>query len=186
MVVLMDRGSQITAEYARSVLRYQPDTGKLFWRDRGADCANWNSRWAGKEAFTPVGGPGYKQGSLAGAKFYAHRVIVLMMTGDWPEACVDHINGDKLDNRWSNLRAASRTDNNRNRVGRADRSGPHKGVRVSRSGAFQARIVVDKQEIALGTFGCPTAAALAYDRAAKVHFGQFASFNVGGIDARPL
>lgn len=194
----MVQEAKITADQARELLRYEPETGKLFWRERLPEqftarnrtvehsCANWNSRWAGQEAFTPIGGPGYRQGAIFGVKTYAHRVIVLIVTGAWPEACVDHINGDKLDNRWENLRAASRTENNRNGVGRKDRKGPYKGVRPTRSGTWSARIVVNRQEISLGTYGCPTAAALAYDRAAVGHYGAFAAPNFGGRDARAV
>ena len=194
----MGQENKITADCARSFLRYEPETGMLFWRERLPEhfategrtaehsCANWNARWAGKEAFTPIGGPGYRQGSILGIKTYAHRVIVLMVTGMWPDACIDHVNGNKLDNRWGNLRAASRTENNRNTKGRFARKGPHKGVRPTRSGTWRARIVVDKMEISLGTYACATAAALAYDRAALKHYGCFAVTNFGGRDARPV
>lgn len=74
---------------------YDPDTGVLSYREpRG-------TQPAGRPAGTPVAG-GLRVMTSAGPTF-AHRVIWHMMTGEWPQHPVRHINGDKLDNRWSNL-----------------------------------------------------------------------------------
>lgn len=74
---------------------YNPETGVLSYREaRG-------SLPAGRRAGTPTAG-GYSV-MLAGGHTYAHRIIWHMMTGEWPQHPVRHINGDKLDNRWNNL-----------------------------------------------------------------------------------
>lgn len=108
-----------------SLLSYNEESGALYWkrRDRsmfaGAaysperSCAAWNAKFAGKEAFTALS-KGYRHGRLAGKGYSAHRVIWLMVYGTEPDF-IDHINGDRADNRLANLRDASRSDNNRNR-----------------------------------------------------------------------
>lgn len=108
------------------LLSYDPETGKLFWKERPVEmfpaktearsrclCALWNSRYANAEAFTFVD-DGYRNGCIAGSRYRAHRVVWKMMTGDDPDQ-IDHINGDREDNRFCNLRDVSLAENSRNR-----------------------------------------------------------------------
>lgn len=98
---------------------------------------------------------------------------------------VDHINGDGLDNRRANLRPATNAENNRNRKKRRDNASGFKGVTWHRhSGLWRARIVVDWRERSLGYYTTPEAAALAYDDAARLDFGEFARLNFPGADER--
>lgn len=99
-------------EAARARLDYDPETGGLRWRPRNS--AWWDGRYAGKDAFTYKMPSGYLQGSLFDRRYKAHRVIWLMVHGYWPKG-VDHINGDRSDNRLCNLREASQRENCRNR-----------------------------------------------------------------------
>ena len=73
-------------------------------------CRTWNSRYAGKEAFC-LGSAGYRKGTVFGVCLKAHRVIWAMVTGEWPEHGIDHINGDRTDNRFENLRVATQVEN---------------------------------------------------------------------------
>lgn len=121
---------ETTAEdIIQDYMSYDPETGSLKWLERPAHlfsgsekrssnhvAANWNSRNAGKEAFTAVGVHGYRTGTLMGRRLLLHRVAFFIQKGVWP-SFVDHINGDRLDNRWVNLRQVSHAQNNRNSKG---------------------------------------------------------------------
>lgn len=86
---------------------------------------------------------------------------------------VDHINRNGLDNRRSNLRLCTRQQNTANSP---PRTGRFKGV-CSSEGIFRATIVVNAKQINLGRYANEHEAALAYDRAAQEHFGEFAWLN---------
>ena len=105
----------------RKLLRYDPDTGKLFWRIRTEEIAparqslkTWNSRYANREAFTSVDAYGYKVGNIQKIQYKAHRVIFAMHCLCWPYGEIDHVNGNRADNKIENLREVSREQNQRN------------------------------------------------------------------------
>ena len=164
----------------RQLLRYEPDTGKLFWMPRGPEWFRpnhrhsaeglsqvWNGRNAGREAFTAPDQKGYLQGQVLKYHTMAHRVIWAMHSDMWPEA-VDHINGDGLDNRLTNLRAVSRSENGRNAaVPVTNRSGVM-GVRFYK-GSWEANIRVDGRQRHLGRFSSMGEAAAARKRAEAEH-----------------
>jgi len=108
------------------LLSYDPETGKLYWKERPVEmfpavtparsrslCRLWNERYAEKEAFTAVA-DGYFTGSINGSNFKAHRVIWKMMLGE-DATQVDHISGDRADNRLINLRNVDPSANARNK-----------------------------------------------------------------------
>jgi hypothetical protein len=101
-----------------------------------------------------------------------HRLIL----GAKPGQFVDHINGNGLDNQRSNLRLASRAQNNRNARRRADNTTGHRGVGHDR-GRFRATIYAGGQRINLGNYGTPLEAARAYDLVAKPLHGEYARLN---------
>lgn len=91
---------------------------------------------------------------------------------------IDHVNGDGLDNRRSNLRIASRRDNNRNVPLRSDNTSGFKGACWDRrANKWLASISVNGKNLFLGRYADKMDAALAYDRAAVEHFGEFARLN---------
>lgn len=153
------------AELLRQLLRYEPETGKLFWLVRKPyhfttgvmspvrKAAAWNGRNAGNEAFTDIGDHGYYHGSINGRLYLAHRVIWAIQTGSWPEADIDHINGVRSDNRWYNLQSVSHAINLRNSAGKSCNTSGVTGVswRPTR-GKWRARIMVDGKETTLGHF----------------------------------
>jgi hypothetical protein len=169
--------NNIAPEIVRQLLRYEPETGKLFWLPRKcASAAAFNTRFAGGEAFTAISSWGYKKGKIEKRDYTAHRVIWALQTGAWPVAEIDHINRVRHDNRWSNLRAATREENARNNRGIEGSSSIYLGVSKVRNG-WKAQINVAKKQLYLGRFSNEEDAAKCYDAAARKYFGEFAGLN---------
>ena len=96
-----------SAETIRTVLDYDPQTGHLTWKAKG-----WKHS-AGQRAGGLGHSAGYRCLQVNGKKVLEHRLIYFIVTGEWPNV-IDHINGDRMDNRWSNLRNVSHTTNMQN------------------------------------------------------------------------
>ena len=142
------------------LVNYDPDTGQ-FTRLVGVQKSP-----AGAMLGTPSGG--YLYARLNYRKYALHRLAWLYVHGYHPPDQIDHINGDKSDNRIKNLRLATHSQNAANRKGRARLRG------VTRNGrAYEARVKVGRKSHHLGRFSCPAAAHFAYVIAANVHFGDY-------------
>ena len=149
----------------RQLLRYESDSGKLFWRHRQLsmftdgkqpatqNCAIWNSRFADGPALATPDKCGYHHGIILYAKVKAHRAIWAIVHGEWPNGDLDHIDGDTANNRLGNLRLVSHTENMRNmRMKKNNKSG-HTGVYSARRvGFWSACISVCSRSLHLGTF----------------------------------
>lgn len=161
----VDRSLPAPAELRR-LLRYEPETGKLFWLERQPDTVaadrestrariarNWNNRFQGKEALATLQKRGHLGGALFCSPVSAHRVAWAIHYGEWPAGQVDHINGDQTDNRIANLRCVSDAENKRNLSLRAKNKTGHHGVWWDeRRGKYQAYIAEDKRRVSLGRF----------------------------------
>lgn len=155
---------EIDPQILRKLLRYEPETGKLYWLERGDDlfktigrrtakhsAACWNARCAGKEAFSRAGTR--CAGTLFGKTYLAHRVAWAVHYGAWPNAEIDHINGNARDNRISNLRDVSRKDNCRNTSVPSHNSSGIMGVSWhKRQKKWRAHIKFDGEYRHLGSF----------------------------------
>lgn len=117
---------------------------------------------------------GYVSIVVCGQRFLAHRLAWLWMTGDWPKGEIDHINGNRSDNRFCNLREATRSQQGANGGKRITNSSGVVGVHFDRSRAkFASRIGVNNKTINLGRFATLREAAAARETAEKKFFGRF-------------
>lgn len=160
--------SDITPELCRQLLRYEAETGKLFWRPRPENAA-WSACWGGKEAFTANNNDGYRVGRIKNILFRAHRVAWAIVYGQWPNDQLDHVDGDKGNNRLANLREVNNQQNQRNvRLTKNNTSGIC-GVHTH-GRKWMARIGVDGEQRYLGVFSTIDEAAAARRKAA-IQFG---------------
>jgi hypothetical protein len=162
------RADALTAERARELLSYDPETGVLRWRlDRG-----------GKARAGTVAGylntNGHRQLEVDGVAYLTHRVIWLMAYGRWPATGTDHRNGKRDDNRLLNIREATQGENAQNYAIPITNSSGFLGVsRHKRSGKWHANIKVRRRQHFLGSFDAPEDAHAAYLAAkAKLHLFQ--------------
>lgn len=148
----------------------------MFWRFREDVHASFNTKFAGKEAFKKIDRAGYLCGTINCKRLFAHRVAWAIFHGEWPELSIDHIDGNPQNNRISNLRLATVSENNRNRgKNRLNKSG-YKGVSyLPRRKKWRATIMIPGERVKLlGVFETPQEAHIAYRDAADKYHGNFA------------
>jgi hypothetical protein len=159
---------KLTLERLREVLEYDPESGVWVWKMSTA-----SSRTGGRKA---------KPGKIAGALsngyvviridnrlYEAHRLAWFYTTGTWPKAEIDHINMIRADNRWSNLREATHSQNGANRGANKNSKSGAKGV--TRNGKRWQAKVLNKY---LGTFDTVEEARTACQEYMKQQRGEFA------------
>jgi hypothetical protein len=157
----------LTAERAREVFSYDPETGLLCWR-----IALGRKIRAGARAGSLDKACGYLKVRVDGVTYRQHRVIWLMQTGAWPVGEIDHEDTVRSNNRWSNLRDVPNVVNqqNRRRAQRRNVTG-FLGVSAQRR-RFQAQISVSGVTKYLGKFDTPELAQAAYlDAKRRLHQG---------------
>lgn len=159
-------------EGVKDFIEYFPDTGKLMWKK-----SNSNKVRVGQE-ITHVDSYGYLGVQFQFVRWKAHRLAWYLYYGEVPEGDIDHINGDRTDNRIENLRLASRGENLRNMRVSGKGSSKYKGVSWHKAaGKWSAQITLDNKKKHLGLFEEEISAALAYDTAAKEFYKDFAHTN---------
>lgn len=144
------------------------------------DDYEWLSEWSWYAHFNRPESVYAARGNSPGQKPNLVKMHRAIMGIDDPKVQVDHINGNKLDNRRSNLRLASNAQNHWNLTGlRADNTSGFKGITWDKErDRWMAQIRANRQQIFLGYFDDPAEAARTYDIAARFHFGDFACTNV--------
>lgn len=148
----------------KALMHYDPETGK-FTR------AQTKRRWKQGQVMGAVAN-GYINLNLDGRLYRAHRVAWVYMTGEDPEAGIDHVNGVGTDNRWANLRAADQSNNLCNRGAQTNSATGVKGV-YKTGGKYVARVHYRKKRHYIGFYSTIEEAKAAYDAAAKVIHGIF-------------
>lgn len=161
----------ITVQRLKERVTYDPVSGVFVWNDTfsGTCRKGWP---AGREGTGKAAG--YWRITIDAREYKAHRLAWLYMTGDWPEKQIDHINGDPSDNRWSNLRLATQSQNKANgRKYKSNKSG-FKGISWNCSfKKWNAAIQVDGKQKHLGRYKNIADALNAYKEASERYFGEF-------------
>ena len=164
-------------EILRKLLRYEPETGKLFWRKRTPDmfktekaCRCWNTRHAGNETFSSVDKDGYLLGMIFYRRLKSHRVIYAMAHGRWPKGQIDHIDGVKTNNKIENLRDVSPSQNARNMPLRTDNKTGISGITFhKRSKKWQCQLRDGGTDKYIGSFDTLGGAIAAMSSARAEH-----------------
>ena len=138
-------GYEINQAFMQKFFTYEPTTGDLIAR------LPTHNRKIGSVCGS-VASHGYLEMSIQDKSYLNHRLIWLYMTGKLPHQ-IDHINHDRLDNRWENLREVNNTDNLRNTGLSKNSRTKINGVSfMSQNGKYRAHIMVNRKQIHLGLF----------------------------------
>lgn len=161
----------MTQDRLKRLLCYDPITGEFRWLLKrsgvraGAVCGRVNPE-------------GYREISVDNVLVRANRLAVFYMTGQWPVDEIDHRNRVKNDNRWENLRSASRVQNAANVGVRPCNTTGVLGVVWDKDRSkWRAQIRIGGKKTNLGRFDRKLDAVNAYNEAAAREFGEFAYLN---------
>lgn len=156
----------VTADEVRHLFIYRSEDGALIRRVKRG------KHQPGTVAGTPHCG-GYIQIHIQGRLYLAHRLVWLHVHGEWPINQIDHINGNKTDNRIENLRDVAPGINTENmRRPRSDNTSGYLGVSKEKTGYWAAKINVSRKTLYIGRFTTPELAYEAYVQAKrKLHIG---------------
>lgn len=161
---LTQRKHILSVDDMRELVKYEPDTGKCYWKVRepkwfpdrvaissDSACKSWNKNFSGKE-IKSVNQFGYIAFQILGNDYKLHRFIWEYVTGGKPDS-IDHINGDKLDNRICNLRNVTFSEQMRNMPLRFNNKSGKSGVSWDKPlGKWKVGISVNNKNIYLGYY----------------------------------
>lgn len=163
----------VTQQYLKEALIYSPSSGEFVWKKRPLSHFKssrahkaWNSRLFGKRA-EHLDSRGHLQIKINGKKYGAHRLAFLYVTGSVPKT-VDHIDRNKTNNAFENLRECNRSQNAANRSA--------KGVYLTKSKKWRAQICVNYKIKHLGTFLTKNEAESTYRQAHKKYFEKYSIY----------
>lgn len=157
----------ITHDRLKELVSYDKNTGKLFSKVKRGNIKE-NSELRGEK-------DGYQYIQIDGEKYYGHRLAWFYVYKEWPYI-IDHINGNKLDNRIENLRNVSLVENARNAAVKKNTKSKYRGVSFSH-GRWVAYIRFDGKLKYLGASNKEEHAAMLYDIASFKYHGNFGRRN---------
>ena len=156
----------LTRERLRQLLSYDEDTGVFHWANPVSTAVR-QGQIAGRKLNT-----GYWQIMVDSRRYQAHRLAWLWAYGEFPPNEIDHVNGDRSDNRLVNLRPATKAENQQNVGARKTNKCGFMGASPHMSGRWTAQIKHGGKKYYLGLYGTPEAAHAAY-KAAKAELHTF-------------
>ena len=137
---------KITIERLRELVEYNAELGRFFWLQSGRGFMTKGAEAGSFDAH------GYGQVRLDRQIYKEHRLVWFYHTGKWPEEQIDHINHQRRDNRFENLRLASNSENHRNRPMQRNNTSGFVGVYWDKRGWFESYINAGGKKIRLGRF----------------------------------
>jgi hypothetical protein len=168
VIVMGKAEAALSADLLRSLIHYDPETGIFTPRVR-------RHGWSQHKPLGTVREDGYRYIGVNYGHYRAARLAYLYMVGEWPPVVVDHIDLDRANDRWKNLRPATHPQNQANVGRRANNTSGRKGVTWEKqTRKWRAAIRAGGRRETLGRFASLEAAAAAYADAARRHFGEFA------------
>lgn len=180
----MDRN--IPIDQLHQLLEYDAESGSFRWKVRSRDfftsdriCNSWNSTYSGKVAGC-LDGKGYIKITLFDQGYRAHRVAWALYYNEWPPADmeIDHIDADPLNNRISNLRLVTRSQNECNKRKRRNTKSSFKGVSWnSQKGKWMATAAINGKVRHVGFFATEIEAHECYKQVAAREYGEYARFS---------
>ncbi len=161
----------ISYQEAKRLLDYDSKTGELTWAiQRGVRCPP-GSKCGTFDKY------GHLAVNINKRVYRGHRLIWLLMTGEWPSENIDHINRNPADNKWDNLRLANKSQNAHNTGPQKNNTSGYKGVFRSGKNRWRSQILINGNFMHLGSFETKKEAARAYNKAAKQYIGEYAKLN---------
>ena len=164
-------------DYLLSVFEYKD--GSLVWRSRPNDhfktartASMWNAKFSGKVAGREMADGRYRQVMVDGVRYLEHRIIASLFDIDTTNE-IDHIDGNGLNNKVENLRAATRSQNMRNNSGWAKKES-RTGIHKKANGTWTAYIRLEGSHKHLGTYKSQEEAVAARSEAEANIYGEFA------------
>ena len=158
-------------EYLKSILNYNPETGIWVWL---VNKRNYND--IGQQAGS-INKHGYRYIKINGKNYRSSRLVWFYMKGEFPSRGleVDHKDRDRSNDRWINLRLGTHSNNQGNKSIQCDNKVWYKGVQyIERLKKYRAMI----KSKHIGLYKSAEEASLAYQSAALVAYGEFATLGV--------
>ena len=159
--------NKVNFEYVNEYLSYDKETGNLYQKKKRPKVKV--GQLAG--GITPYG---YRFIQLNGRKYPAHHIVWMFETGAFPSQTLDHIDGNPLNNKFSNLREVTTKQNTENRGKQKNNKTGYKGVSFNnRLQKYVAQIQHNYQPIYIGIYQTAYEAHLAYEEKAKELFTHY-------------
>ncbi len=158
---------ELTAEYLRSILHYDPDTGIFTWKVRTSNRVKVGDIAGSQD------GQGYLQVRVQSRDYLAHRLAWLYIRGEWPKDQIDHINRNRSDNRIANLREVTNKQNGQNASKSRSNTSGYPGIYWYKPySKWRARITHNYKDIHLGYFSILEDAIAARKAAEKLYWAD--------------